>query len=202
MSRQYDAKQHALKAYPTEREAGARLLLDYLEVSEKDFIYEEGMTPEEYIYGKNLETIRDAPAQATESPHLLELRGLFKDCGDPPFKSGYVLLGDAPAQRAPTYHELLTRLNAIQNLADAEDIAEWLMPMLVSPVQSGQNTADEIKRLNSLVEQLRTALKPFTCHYSPWMDEWADHVETSTYPKHTFGDVRRAIAALSSTDKT
>jgi hypothetical protein len=52
MSRQYDAKQEALKAYPTDREAGVRLLLDYCDVSEKDFIYEEGMTPEEYIYGK------------------------------------------------------------------------------------------------------------------------------------------------------
>ena len=52
MSRQYDAKQEALKAYPNDREAGVRLLLDYCNVSEKDFIYEEGMTPEEYIYGK------------------------------------------------------------------------------------------------------------------------------------------------------
>lgn len=55
MSRQFDAKQEALKAYPTDRESGVRLLLDYLEASEKDFFYEEGMTPEEYIYG--------APAQ-------------------------------------------------------------------------------------------------------------------------------------------
>lgn len=54
MSRQYDAKQEALKSYPTDREAGVRLLLDYCDVSEKDFIYEEGMTPEEYIYGRAL----------------------------------------------------------------------------------------------------------------------------------------------------
>lgn len=52
MSRQYDAKQAALKAYPTDRKAGAELLLEYLECSEADFKYEEGMTPEEYIYGK------------------------------------------------------------------------------------------------------------------------------------------------------
>lgn len=52
MSRQYNAKQEALKAYPNDREAGVRLLLDYCGVSEKDFIYEEGVTPEEYIYGK------------------------------------------------------------------------------------------------------------------------------------------------------
>lgn len=52
MSRQFDAKQEALKSYPTDREAGVQLLLGYLDVSEKDFIYEEGMTPEEYIYGR------------------------------------------------------------------------------------------------------------------------------------------------------
>jgi hypothetical protein len=51
MSRQFEAKQEALKAYPDDREAGVRLLLDYCQVSESDFIYEEGRTPEEYIYG-------------------------------------------------------------------------------------------------------------------------------------------------------
>ena len=51
MSRQFDAKQEALKAYPNDKEAGVRLLLNHLAASEEDFIYEEGMTPEEYIYG-------------------------------------------------------------------------------------------------------------------------------------------------------
>jgi hypothetical protein len=51
MSRQFDAKQAALKAYPNDREAGVQLLLDYLDVSSTDFFYEEGVSPEEYIYG-------------------------------------------------------------------------------------------------------------------------------------------------------
>lgn len=51
MSRQFDAKHAVLKAYPTDREAGVQLFLEYLDASEKDFIYEEGMTPAEYIYG-------------------------------------------------------------------------------------------------------------------------------------------------------
>lgn len=51
MSRQFDAKQAALKAYPHDREAGVQLLLDYLDVNSTDFSYEEGMSPEEYIYG-------------------------------------------------------------------------------------------------------------------------------------------------------
>lgn len=52
MSRAFDAKQAALKAYPIDREAGAQLLLEFLDASESDFAYEEGMSPEEYIYGK------------------------------------------------------------------------------------------------------------------------------------------------------
>lgn len=52
MSRQFDAKQAALKAYPNDREAGVSLFMEYVDVSEKDFVYEEGQTPEEYIYGK------------------------------------------------------------------------------------------------------------------------------------------------------
>jgi hypothetical protein len=54
MSRQFDAKQAALAAYPTDREMGVDLFLGYLEVSEGDFIYEESMTPEEYIYGRKI----------------------------------------------------------------------------------------------------------------------------------------------------
>jgi hypothetical protein len=53
MSRQFDAKQAALAAYPSDREAGIQLFMGYLgEMSEADFIHDEGMTPEEYVYGK------------------------------------------------------------------------------------------------------------------------------------------------------
>jgi hypothetical protein len=54
MSRQFDAKHAALAAYPTDREAGVQLFMDILgeRVSVGDFIYEEGCTPEEYVYGK------------------------------------------------------------------------------------------------------------------------------------------------------
>ena len=54
MSKAYDAKQHALKAYPSNKEAGVDLLLDYLECSLDDFVFEQGETPEEYIYGDKL----------------------------------------------------------------------------------------------------------------------------------------------------
>lgn len=51
MSRQYDARQVALKAYPDDIESGVDLFLGYLNVSEDDFQYEEGMSSAEYIYG-------------------------------------------------------------------------------------------------------------------------------------------------------
>lgn len=52
MSRQYDAKQEALKAYPIDRDAGVELFYTILDCGISDFEYEEGMTAEEYIYGK------------------------------------------------------------------------------------------------------------------------------------------------------
>ena len=51
MSRSFDAKQEAIKAYPHDRESGVSLFLDYLNCSESDFLYENNESPEEYIYG-------------------------------------------------------------------------------------------------------------------------------------------------------
>lgn len=59
MSRQYDAKQSVLKAYPTDMESGVELFLEILNVSEADFAYEEGESSREYIYGP-------LPAQSEE----------------------------------------------------------------------------------------------------------------------------------------
>jgi hypothetical protein len=55
MSRQYDAKHAVLKAYPDDRQSGIDLFLEYLSISEDDFRYEEGMSAEEYIYGKSFD---------------------------------------------------------------------------------------------------------------------------------------------------
>lgn len=51
MSRQYDAKQAVLKAYPDDMQSGVDLFLEFLSVSEEDFRHEEGKSPAEYIYG-------------------------------------------------------------------------------------------------------------------------------------------------------
>lgn len=54
MSRQFDAKHEALKAYPDDVESGVDLFLTILNVSEDDFRYEEGESPAEYIYGPHM----------------------------------------------------------------------------------------------------------------------------------------------------
>lgn len=60
MSRQFDAKQAALKAHPDDIEAGVDLFLGYLDASEEDFRYENGVSVAEYICG------RDAVAKSAE----------------------------------------------------------------------------------------------------------------------------------------
>lgn len=51
MSRQYDAKQHALRCRA--KSEGVELFLNFLDISEDDFEAEEGMSAEEYIYGSD-----------------------------------------------------------------------------------------------------------------------------------------------------
>lgn len=51
MSRQFDAKQEVLKAYPEDRESGVDLFQEILDISESEFRYNEGMGFEDYIYG-------------------------------------------------------------------------------------------------------------------------------------------------------
>ncbi len=53
MSRAYDAKQAALKAYPEDRQAAVDLFIDFLGMDSVDFEYEFNMTEEEYIFGKD-----------------------------------------------------------------------------------------------------------------------------------------------------
>ena len=56
MSRAFEAKEAVLKAYPEDRADGIDLFLRYLDISSSDFEYEYGMTPEQYIYGKDHDT--------------------------------------------------------------------------------------------------------------------------------------------------
>jgi hypothetical protein len=51
MSKQFDAKQAALKAYPEDREAAVDLFVGYIGIDIDEIEYENGMTCEEYIFG-------------------------------------------------------------------------------------------------------------------------------------------------------
>lgn len=51
MSRAFEAKQAALKAYPDDKESAVDLFLNYIDISQSDFEYEFNQTPEDYIFG-------------------------------------------------------------------------------------------------------------------------------------------------------
>ena len=51
MSRAYEAKQAALKAYSDDKESAVDLFLEYLDMGPEDFIYEFNRSAEEYIFG-------------------------------------------------------------------------------------------------------------------------------------------------------
>lgn len=50
MSRLYDAKQAALKAYPDDKESGIDLFIEFVGCDLSDIEYEIGMPVEQYIY--------------------------------------------------------------------------------------------------------------------------------------------------------
>ena len=54
MSRQYDAKQEALSAYPNDREKAVSLFKNFIDMDTVDIEYEIGMSCEEYIFGKEI----------------------------------------------------------------------------------------------------------------------------------------------------
>ena len=54
MSRQYEAKQQALAAFPDDREAAIDLFVGYIGMDCSDIEYELGMSSEKYIFGDEL----------------------------------------------------------------------------------------------------------------------------------------------------
>ena len=55
MSRQFDAKQQALSAYPDDREAAIDLFIGYMGMDCSDIEYELGMSVEKYIFGDEID---------------------------------------------------------------------------------------------------------------------------------------------------
>ena len=66
------------------------------------------------------------------------------------------------------------------------------LPTVDEEVKSRVRLAEALARIGELEE----ALKPFVKHHASWMDTYPDAAETYTHSVHTFGDLRRAVAAL------
>jgi len=54
-----------------------------------------------------------------------------------------------------------------------------------------------VRDLEERLAKAAEALEKFTGHYEPWMDRWADDAESSTFSRHTFGQLRSARAIIS-----
>lgn len=62
--------------------------------------------------------------------------------------------------------------------------------------QENRMTASMLRYAASEIEALRNALEVFIKHYEPWMDKYPDDTQSSSYSIHTFGDIRKARAAI------
>lgn len=108
------------------------------------------------------------------------------------------LLAEA-ANKAP--HHIYTnarddnnwRANAAFHAAASPDAVLGLIATAASsasrPARSGTTEQD-------LVERLAASLAVFTRHYESGMDDWKDVDQTSTYSRHTFGDLRNALRLI------
>ena len=64
---------------------------------------------------------------------------------------------------------------------------------------------DQVIRMCKRIEALEAALRPFVRHYDTWMDDadgYPDHIVLGVFPKHTYGELRAARAALDPTSPT
>jgi hypothetical protein len=52
----------------------------------------------------------------------------------------------------------------------------------------------------NLIQRLANSLAVFTKHYETWMDRWADEERSSTFSRHTFGELRQALNLLKEAD--
>jgi len=90
---------------------------------------------------------------------------------------------------------------ALNSIVAGEDAA--IITALVTGHHRTKRGAADLKAAIARAEaaekrasMLERALAPFATHYQAWMDRYADNITSSTFPIHTFGDLRRARDAL------
>lgn len=85
-------------------------------------------------------------------------------------------------------------------LQQKEDSAALEIAALTEEIEAlgAENVACEeaIAEKDAEIGRLRAALEPFVRHHAPWMDEHPDDAECTVFSRHTFGDLRKARAAL------
>lgn len=85
------------------------------------------------------------------------------------------------------------RANADFHAAASPDAVLALIASAASSAScpAGNGAAEE-----NLVDRLAASLAVFTRHYESWMDDWKDGELTSTYSRHTVGDLRNALRLI------
>jgi hypothetical protein len=85
------------------------------------------------------------------------------------------------------------RANADFHAAASPDAVLTLIAAAApSALRPARNSTPE----EDIVERLAASLAVFTRHYESWMDDWKDGDETSTYSRHTFGDLRNGLKLI------
>lgn len=87
----------------------------------------------------------------------------------------------------------LVRLARIGLEAGDHDLAAAAYLHGAADLKAAIARAEAAEKRASMLER---ALAPFATHYQAWMDRYADNITSSTFPIHTFGDLRRARDAL------
>ena len=54
--------------------------------------------------------------------------------------------------------------------------------------------------MSDLIQRLANSLAVFTKHYDTWMERWGDDEQSSTFSRHTFGELRQARKLIEEAD--
>lgn len=91
-----------------------------------------------------------------------------------------------------TYESIEPTLDLLARLEWCRDSR----PLVFALRKNDAFTVGNLRATITALRELHEAAEPFIRHYSLWMNEWPDEKNTSTYPVHTFGELRRLVGAV------
>lgn len=135
---------------------------------------------------------------SNDADEIIEAIGMLHAPSEVADMEELALLAQA-ANKAP--HHIYTnarddnnwRANAAFHAAASPDV---VLALIAAASPSASRTARNGTTEEDLVERLSASLAVFTRHYESWMDDWKDGEQTSTYSRHTFGDLRNALRLI------